>query len=139
MPSWCLRNRDTTVEQTRSWHVLLGLGFSRCKGSAQPDQGPGPAPPSSPGSAGCLGGARASPARAQSRLQPRRSHQPQSRRGRLDALPEPVAAWLAVLPVTASRPVPGSNLEIKQTWQRPIKLISSHFKLSISNRCFMEI
>ena len=35
--------------------------------------------------------------------------------------------------------IPGINSEIKQTWQRPIKLISSHFKLSISNGCFMEI
>lgn len=34
---------------------------------------------------------------------------------------------------------PGINSEMKQTWPRPIKLISSHFKLSISNGCFMDI
>lgn len=52
----------------------------------------------------------------------------------LDSFQESVAAFLAALPAI----IPGINSEIKQTRQRPIKLISSHFKLSISNGCFME-
>lgn len=141
MLSWSLRNGDITVEQTRSWHVLLGLRFSRCRSRAQPSWIRDPAQ-HLPLPRLSWVSRRSESQRGEGAERVTAPAQPPAtvtRRGQLDTSPEPVAAWLAVLPATTSRHVPGSNLEIKQTWQRPIKLISSHFKLSISNWCFTEI
>ena len=139
MLSWSLRNRDSTVEPALLPGRGAGLGFGLAGPGHNTDRtGTRPNTLLLPRSTGHLaGGGRASLVRklgeipALHRATSRIYEQSLSRQ-----FPRVGGCLAHCAPYHR---IPGIDSEIKQTRQRPIKLISSHFKLSISNGCFIEI